>query len=75
MTKLVKIQTTKEKKQEMLADLSGQVKSVVVRNKAAKMQKVDCLEIVVKEFDKEIEKMSHLEPKPQLKEQGLVYVA
>lgn len=68
MTKLVKIQTTKEKKQEMLADLSGQVKSVVVRNKAAKMQKVDCLEIVVKEFDKEIEKMSHLEPKPQLKE-------
>lgn len=53
-TKLVEIQTAKKKKQKMLADLSGQVKSVVARNKYAEMQKVDHKEIVAKTFGKEI---------------------
>ena len=48
-TKLVKIQTAKKKKQEMLAGLSEQVKSVATRNKVVEHQEVDHVDVVAKD--------------------------
>lgn len=49
-------QTIKKKKKEELVDLNEIIKSVAARNKAIEHHEVDCLEVMAKEFGKEIEK-------------------
>ncbi|KAA0053403.1 hypothetical protein E6C27_scaffold428G00710 [Cucumis melo var. makuwa] len=71
-TKLAKIQTSKKKKQEKLTGLSEQVDSVAARCKVAKHEKVDCMDVVVEELNREIEGMSPLEPRLRPKEPRLV---
>ncbi|KAA0060175.1 hypothetical protein E6C27_scaffold542G00500 [Cucumis melo var. makuwa] len=48
---------------------------VLTKYKATETQGVDHLEVVAEEFNKEIERMSHLEPRLKPEEQGLVNAA
>ena len=70
--KFAKIQTSMKKKLQELAILSKRIESVAVRNKAADEEEVDRLKVVVAELDKEIERMSPLEPRIRLEELRLI---